>query len=415
MQSIVEENYTKICELSRRYLEIRRQPYCRAYLQEKVFEHRLSILLGQRGVGKTTSIIQYLLDYVDQDILSPKILYVPADHFLLGNMSLYEIAAQFQQLGGVKIAFDEIHKYPNWSEELKSIYDTFPELEIIASGSSALAIYQGSHDLTRRAVVNEIFGFSFREYLELERGLLLPSYSLTKIVEQHEAISRDIIKILATKNLKILPEFKQYLQAGYYPYAREMKTVDLYWMTLEQNIHTTIESDLSAIFPALTGNSVRKLKQLLTFIAGAVPFTLNFQKLKELLGIGDERTLKNYLKYLQDARLIRQLQPASSKLHQVEGPEKIYLDNPNQLYAISKLAQNMGAVRELFFLTMLANQHEVTAPKKGDFCIDDSLLFEIGGRKKELPKSDPAIYLACDDIETGIKSKIPLWLFGFLY
>jgi predicted AAA+ superfamily ATPase len=413
--SMTEEKFSEICALSRQYLTTQNQPYQR--VQRLLFEHRLAILLGPRGVGKTTLIIQYLLDYAKQDINSPKILYVPADHFILGATSLYEIAEYFQLLGGELIALDEIHKYPSWSQELKSIYDTFPKLHVIASGSSALAIYQGSHDLTRRAIVSELVGFSLREYLELEHGISLKSYSLVDILEQHELVATEIIKIVAEKNIKILAEFKRYLQSGYYPYAREMKTQNLYWITLEQNLHTTIESDLAAIFPKLTGNSIRKLKQLLAFIAVNVPFVPNLQKLKEVLQIADARTLKTYLKYLEDAKLIRQLRSASSKFSQLEIPEKIYLDNTNQLYAISKSAQNMGTVRELFFLSMLSYQHKVTAPKQGDFLVDESLLFEVGGRKKQgLILSDKQkLYLACDEIENGIKLKIPLWLFGFLY
>ena len=403
--------------LSRQYLETKYQPYQRKALQETVFQHRLSILLGQRGVGKTTLIVQYLRDAAQQDILSQKILYIPSDHFLLGSTSLYEIAEQFQHLGGKIIAFDEIHKYAHWSKELKSIYDTFPNLQVIASGSSALAIHQGTHDLTRRAIVHEIFGLSLREYLELELNIPLERYSLEDLISQHETISRTICQQLLGKKRKILSEFKNYLQAGYYPYARELKTPELYWMTLEQNIHTTLESDLAAIFPSLTGSSIRKLKHLLSFIAANVPFVPNMQKIKQMLNIGDERTLKNYLKYLEDARLIRQLKPASKKFHQLEAPEKIYLDNPNQLYAISGAQENIGTIRELFFLDMLSVQHQISAPKQGDFLVDQSLLFEIGGKNKTMPSRDSSqkMLLACDDIEQGAGVKIPLWLFGFLY
>ncbi len=410
-------DFSELYSLSRHYLEIKYQAYHRQALLSKVFQQRLSIVLGQRGVGKTTLIIQYLRAAVAQDILSPKILYVPVDHFLMSGCALYEIAEQFQQLGGAIIAFDEIHKYPAWSQELKSITDTFPDLQVIASGSSALAIHQGSHDLTRRAIVQEIFGFSFREYLELTLGFNLPSYTLAQVLKDHEAISRKICNELALHQQKILLKFKHYLQTGYYPYALELQNPALYWMTLEQNIHTTIDSDLSAIFPALTGSSTRKLKQLLGFIAAHVPFVPQFKKLKQIFQIGDERTLKNYLKYLEDARLIRQLKSASSKFSQLEIPEKIYLDNPNQLYAIANSAQNIGTIRELFFLDMVAAQHDVTAPKQGDFLVDQTLLFEVGGKNKKPPQrpDQQQIFLACDDIESGLGNKIPLWLFGFIY
>ena len=400
---MLENKLPDLYALSQRYLETKNAPYRRAVLEDNtLFAHRLSILLGQRGVGKTTLIIQYLLANATGNVLSPQILYVPADHFLLGGMSLYHIAEQFEQHGGKWIAFDEIHKYPNWSMELKSIYDTFPTLNIIASGSSALAIYSGSHDLTRRAIVHEIVGFSLREYLELEYGLQLKRYTLAEMLQAHQTISRDIIATLATQEQKILPVFKHYLQGGYYPYARELETLDLYWLTLEQNLHTTIESDLAAILPDLSGHSLHKLAQLLAYIAEEVPFVPNLQRLKKLVNIGDDRTLKNYFKYLEDARLIRQLSAASTHFKKLEIPEKIYLDNTNQLFAISKSAHNIGTVRELFFLSMLSTQHTVTAPQEGDFLVDNSLLFEIGGPSKKLnAKQKNPYYLVKDGRRTG--------------
>ncbi len=399
--------------LSQHFLAIKYQEYHRKVLSQNLFQHPLSIILGQRGVGKTTLIIQYLRQQVER-LDSPQILYVPADHFLLGQASLYEIAEKFEHWGGKWIAFDEIHQYPQWSKELKSIADTFPNLQVIASGSSALAIHQGTHDLSRRAIVHEVFGFSFREYLELKWGFTLPCLPLEDILQNAFSLSHLIGEQLATKQKKVLPEFHAYLQAGYYPYALEMADPRLYWMTLEQNIHTTLDSDLCAIFPALTGASIRKMKQLLSFIASNVPFVPNLQKLKQVLQIGDERTLKNYLNYLEDARLIRQLQAASSKFKQLEVPEKIYLDNPNLLYAISQPHPNTGTVRELFFLTMLSLSHQVTAPKQGDFLVDDQYLFEIGGKNKKVLADAKAFYLACDDMEKPQGNKIPLWLFGFL-
>ena len=156
-------NLEKLYNLSRTYLDTKYRSYHRALVNARCFKHRLSILIGQRGVGKTTAIVQTLLDSVKKDLLSSEILYVPTDHFLMGGLTLYEIAEQFVLDSGKLIAFDEIHKYPAWSKELKSIYDTFPDLKIIASGSSALEIHKGSHDLTRRAAVFKIKGLSFRE------------------------------------------------------------------------------------------------------------------------------------------------------------------------------------------------------------------------------------------------------------
>ena len=402
--------------LSRRFLELHDQTYKRSIL-ENFMRSRLGVLIGQRGVGKTTFLIQQLLNAANHNPLSTDIMYVPTDHFLVGNASLYDIAESFYQMGGKLIAFDEIHKYPGWSQELKSIFDTCPNLSIMASGSSALEIRQGTHDLSRRAIVSVMPGYSLREYLELQHQLSLPYFSLTDLIHNHTDITHSILKLLLPQQLKILAEFKNYLQVGYYPYYNQFNDAGLYFITLEQNLHQTIESDLPTLYPALTGHSIRKIKQLMSFIADSVPFTANLTKLKNMLDIGDERTLKNYLHYLHDSSLIRLGMKASAKFQQLESPEKIYLDNPNQMHALCPLNPNIGTLRELFFLSMLSYQHDVTIPTQGDFTVDDKFTFEIGGRKKELTQIQTVqnAFLACDDIEHGIGTKIPLWLLGFLY
>lgn len=402
--------------LSRRFLEIHNQTYQRRILQD-FMASRLGVLIGQRGVGKTTFLIQQLLEATNNNPLSMEIMYVPIDHFLVGKNSLYDIAETFYQMGGKIIAFDEIHQYPDWSKELKSIFDTCPHLAIMASGSSALEIRKGTHDLSRRAVVSSMPGYSFREYLELQHQLTLPNFSLVELINNQIEAAHDILKIIEANQLKVLLEFNKYLQIGYYPYYRQFNDARLYFITLEQNLHDALGSDLPTIYPALTGHSIRKIKQLMSFIADAVPFTANLSKLKNMLDIGDERTLKTYLHYLNDCSLIRLCMKASHKLQKLESPEKIYLDNPNQMYALCPMNPNLGTLRELFFLSMLSYHHDVTIPTRGDFMIDNQFVFEIGGRKKDLLQLQNLgqAYLACDDIEHGIGNKIPLWLFGFLY
>ncbi|MCX7115244.1 MAG: AAA family ATPase [Gammaproteobacteria bacterium] len=402
--------------LSRRFLDIHHQTYQRGILQD-FMRARLGVLIGQRGVGKTTFLIQQLLKVAQHNLLSSEILYVPTDHFLIGQGSLYEIAESFHQMGGKCIAFDEIHHYVDWSKELKSIFDTYPDLTIMASGSSALEIHKGTHDLSRRAVVSIMPGYSLREYLELQHQLTLPHFSLTDLIENQAEITHTLLGLLKPQQLKIMVEFKQYLQTGYYPYYRQLNDPRLYFITLEQNLHYALESDLPNVYPALTGHSIRKIKQLMSFIANTVPFTANLSKLKNMLDIGDERTLKTYLHYLNDSSLIRLCMKTSQKFQKLESPDKIYLDNPNQMYALCPMPPNIGTLRELFFLSMLSYQHEVSTPLQGDFMIDNQLIFEIGGRKKEFAQiqSLEQAFLACDDIEQGSGHKIPLWLFGFLY
>jgi uncharacterized protein len=412
-----ESNLDELRKLSQNFLKLKNSPYRRYFIQTNPFKHRLSLLLGQRGVGKTTTLVQYLLDTVSQDLYDPSILYVQADHFLVGSTSLYEIAEEFHTLGGKALALDEIHKYPNWSQELKSLYDTFPELTIVASGSSALQMHKGSHDLSRRAIKYSLFGLSFREYLELSLGIQLSAYSLSDILENHVRLAAKIVDLLGEKKQKIIPLFQHYLTCGYYPYFFELPNEALYFITLEQNLHTTIESDLAAIYPHLTNSSINKLKALLIFIAKTVPFTPNWNKIKDLLDIGDVRTLKTYFSYLEDAYLIRCISKKTGKLDHIDSPLKVYLDNPNQMRTLALGDHNVGTEREIFFLDMLSLKHKVQLAHKGDFLIDDTYLFEIGGRKKSFDqiKNEEKAYLACDDMESGIGSKIPLWLFGFLY
>src|SRR3990167_9416199 len=225
--------FEKIIEISQQFLKIKNSSYERYFIRSQKLPHRMTIVLGQRGIGKTTTLIQILLKKVGGNRFDPKILYIPADHFVLGNTSLYEIAEQFYIRGGKWIAIDEIHKYSNWSKELKSIYDTFDQLELFISGSSSLEIYKGSHDLIRRCASYLMHGLSFREFLELSHGFVLDYFSLKEICDNHQIIADSIIQNLGDK--KVISEFHNYLICGYYPYFFEINDVDAYKITLEQN------------------------------------------------------------------------------------------------------------------------------------------------------------------------------------
>ncbi len=403
--------------LSRQFLAGFNRPYRRYFLHKYALENRFSILIGPRGVGKTTALIQYLSSRYT-DLYTQKALYVPVDHFTVGQSSLYDIAETFYNLGGECIYFDEIHKYTNWSGELKSLFDSFSKLQILASGSSAMQIQRGSHDLSRRAVVYRLAGLSFREYVDLTLDQTSEPLSLETILNDHERLAGAIVGSVEQKSEKILALFRAYLRSGYFPYFREFDDISLYYITLEQGIHTTIESDLLSIYPTLTGSSVKKLKKLLAVVAESVPFTPDLKRLKRTVEVGDERTLKNYLQYLEDGGVILNLLRAGSGLKALEKPEKIYLNNPNQIYAISRKGRkNIGNIRETFFLNMLSVPHRVCVPKHGDFLVDNRYTFEIGGKNKGFKQIAEIrdSYLAVDDIESGIRRKIPLWLFGFLY
>ena len=407
-----------IFKLSRNFLKTFNKPYKRYFLEKYPLASRFSIITGQRGVGKTTVLIQKILSANHNDILSKNALYVPVDHFVVAGRSLYEIAEEFYNLGGQMICFDEIHKYAGWSGELKSIYDILQELTILASGSSAMEILKGSHDLSRRAIVYPMTGLSFREYIDFTTGIKTKPLALKSILKNHEKISYDIISTVESKKKKVLALFKDYLQFGYFPYFKEFDDISLYYITLEQSIRTTIESDLLSIYPTLNGSSIKKIKKLLAVIAESAPFIPDLKRLKRIVEIGDERTLKNYLKYLEDGGVIISLTKKGGGLGALEKPEKIYLNNPNQIYAISsKGKENTGTIRETFFINMLSILHKVSMPQKGDFYVDNKYIFEIGGKNKSFKqiKDINNSFLAIDDVEAGIGNKIPLWLFGFLY
>ena len=400
-------------QLSQNYIINYHQEYIRYFLKKESLSNHFSIISGQRGIGKTTAIIQYIQQHYP-DLYTTKALYIQADHFLLGDRSLYEIADAFDKLGGELLCIDEIHKYPNWSKELKSINDTFRTLKLLVSGSSALEIHKGSHDLSRRALVYRMKGMSFREFIEMKLGIVLENFSLKEILSRHQPIAQSITDALSEEQEKILPLFRDYLEVGYYPYYFEYNNKEQFYMALEQNIHTTIENDLLAIYPSLTGNSIKKLKSLLQVISASVPFIPDMKKLKNIIGVGDERTLKNYLKYLEDAGLIKMLVKSSKGLGSMEKPEKIYLDNSNLLFT-SKA--NIGTVRETFFMNQLSKDHTLVSPKSGDFLLDESLTFEVGGKNKSFKqiKDMNHSFVASDEIERGFGNRVPLWLFGFLY
>lgn len=405
----------QVYQLSQQFLQGRNQGYLRYFIQRTNLSERFSILIGQRGVGKTTMLIQYLLRAVDGDVFSPKILYVPSDHLSLGGLSLYKIAESFEKLGGEYIAFDEIHKISSWSAELKSIYDSFPKLKILASGSSALEIHKGSHDLSRRAIVYRISGLSFREYLELYLGVELPVLQLEEILAHHQKRSHEILASLGSD--RVLPLFYGYLKHGFYPYWFELNDEVKFAITLEQNIHTTLETDLPSIYPNFSGASIQKIRRLLMFIAQNVPYSPNWCALSKALEIGDERTLKSYFALLEDAELVVSLYKSSQKLDAMTQPAKIYLHNPNFCSVIAKGKENKGTLRETFIHAMLTNKHEVTLPIQGDFLVDQTTLLEVGGEHKGTKqiKDDQRAYVVADGIEMGIGTKVPLWLFGFLY
>lgn len=403
--------------LSQTLIRVRKRPYRRSFFVDALSGGRLCIIVGSRGVGKTTVMVQRLLAHAGGDIFSRKILYVQADHFLVARSSLYEIADEFFKYGGELVCFDEIHKYPAWAMELKSMADTFPGLKIMASGSSALEIVRGSHDLSRRALVLRMRGLSFREYLGMVHGLEFQKLSLADLTDGHGRAAEGVVAALERGGRKVLALFQDYLTRGYYPYFLEYPDTAQFQLTLTQQVQAALEVDLPAIHPTLGGASVGKMRKLLAIVSGMVPFTPDMKALKGMLEIGDERTLKSYLRFLEEAGILLTVSKSDKGLRAMEKPEKIYLNNPNLYHALSGAATaDRGAVRETFFLNMLQPDHAVRVAAKGDFLVDGSLTFEIGGKGKDggQIKGVENAWLALDDIEIGAGRRIPLWMFGFL-
>ena len=400
---------------SKRFIKKNNLPYKRYFIETHDLSHRLSIIQGARGVGKTTTIAQYLSNH-ELD----KVLYISLDNILInGNYKIIEIADEFEQNGGQILCLDEIHKYTNWSQELKNIYDKYNNLKIIVSGSSAMHIHKGSYDLSRRAVVYNMEGMSFREFLNLHYQYTFSKYNLADIIENHEEIAELIINHL--NDNKIIPLFKKYLDYGYYPYSITMDNKDDFYKTLQQSLNTTIESDLLSIYPNLSGVSITKIKKLLSSIMSSVPFKPNYSDLQKILDIKDIRTLKEYLVYLDDAGIIRMLMANSMAYKNIDKPEKIYMADTNLMNLADK---DIGSMWETFFFNQLScydsiisSNKGIFSNKSGDFICEEKYIFEVGGKNKDFNqiKDTDNSFLALDDIEIGYKKKIPLWIFGFLY
>jgi predicted AAA+ superfamily ATPase len=413
---MLEELFIK----SREFIELNNLEYKRYFIQVNHLEHRLSIIIGARGIGKTTTVAQFITsNYKDHEAL-----YVNLDDIqIVSKYTMTQIAEEFVLNGGKILCFDEIHKYENWSGELKNIYDRFAELKIIATGSSALQINKGSHDLSRRGIVYNMVGMSFREFLELHFRYKFDNYKLEDILENHIAIASNIKKAIEHNDQKIIPLFKNYLKFGYYPYYLSLPNELMFFQTLQQNINVSIESDLLHVYPKLNGNSIKKIKMLLAVIIKSVPFTPNMSEIKKATDITDDRTLKEYLSKLDDAGLIKLLMKNSLSMKTFDKPEKIYLANTNLMYTKDP---DIGNVRETFFVNQLDNYYKnkqslnddgIFASNKGDFYCEEKYTFEIGSKNKsfEQIKDIPNSFVASDDIEIGYGNKIPLWLFGFLY
>ena len=379
--------------------------FVRSLMNEIEWEARLIGLKGARGVGKTTLLLQRIKLFHPLD---GSVLYASVDNIWFSEHRLYDMAIEFAKRGGKYLFLDEVHKYPNWSQELKNIYDDIPELKVVFTGSSLLEILNAKSDLSRRAIVYEMQGFSFREYLNRNQNLTLPVLELDNILTNHVALSQQILA-----QIKVLKYFPEYLKNGYYPFYNELPS--LYHSRINEVVNLIIEIEIPQLRGVETAY-VYKIKQLLFVIAESAPFIPNITKLSERIGI-TRNSLLAYLNALHESRLTFSAQKSGNGINILQKPDKVYLENPNLMYALADKQADIGNVRETFFANQLRKTHEVHLSEESDFLIDKKYTFEIGGKekgKKQIAGLEDA-YIVSDDIEYGMGNKIPLWLFGFLY
>lgn len=368
------------------------------YLYDTVnWDARMVVITGARGVGKSTMVLQYIKS-LPSDY---KTLYVSADHTYFSTNSLIKVADDFSKDGGKLLVIDEIHRYPDWSRELKQIYDTHPDLRVIFTGSSILDILDGVADLSRRVLPYTLYGLSFREYLLLFHGITCSKFSLDDILAGKATIDGV---------LHPLPLFRQYLESGYYPFAIEGD----FPLRMQNVITKTIESDISQ-YADLKASTAKKLKKMLAIISKLAPFKPNADGLASEIGVS-RNNVPDYLELLERAQLIGQLRDDTGGIRGLGKVEKVYIDNPSLMSVLSGGEANIGNMRETFFYNQMRVENDVISSRVSDFKIGDRT-FEIGGKNKGQKQianvSDS--FIVKDDIEFAHDNIIPLWAFGLNY
>jgi len=393
-----------IFETSARSVAMVSEMHIRPQIEWLKQKERLIGIKGSRGVGKTTLLLQYAKTVLKDE----PYVYISLDNLYFSENSLLEFADSFSKNGGRHLLIDEVHHYPRWSQELKNIYDSIPDLKVVYTGSSLLHLTAGRADLSRRGVTYNLPGLSLREFININDNRNFPAVTLQAILGSHQTIAMDI-----WKEIKPIKWLNLYLEHGYYPFFLE--GTDNYFRKLNEVILAVLETDLP-FTAGISVSNIHKIKQLLYIISASVPFTPNIDKLSERIGIS-RNTLKDYLRYMCEANLISLLYSDRKDIGLLTKPDKIYIQNPNLMFALAVTSPDQGNLRETFFLSHLEPYHSVHYPKQGDFLVNSRYTFEVGGRSKTRKQiaGIPDSFLVVDGIETGYSNEIPLWLFGFLY
>ena len=373
-----------------------------SFLRYKYYEldwnRRVFGIVGPRGVGKTTMVLQC----IKQNLSLQDSLYITLDHIYFSTHTLIDVADKFYKEGGKHLIIDEVHKAFNWSVQLKQIIDSYPNMQIIFTGSSVLDIYRGVADLSRRAPIYDMQGLSFREYLVLYHGIQVPTLNLDDLINQRVTLP----------NIEHpLPLFKDYLKRGYYPFERIASDFST---NLMQVINRTMETDIP-LYANINISVARKLQNLLVVIAESVPFKPNYKKLAEITGIS-RNDIADYIYYMERAGMLMSLHDTTQGIRSIGKSHKLYVDNTNLMYVLSPENIDKGNLRETFFLNQMRVKYPVTASQKADFEIGN-YIFEVGGKNKNQKQLDnnPDGYIVKDDIEFGYRNVIPLWAFGLTY
>lgn len=370
------------------------------YLHNSIeWNAQLIAILGARGVGKSTIVLQHIKLY--EDISTT--LYISADDIYLSSHTLVELAHNFHLNGGKALYIDEIHKYENWSTEIKNIYDQYPNLRVVYTGSSILELEKGGADLSRRKLEYRLAGLSFREYLLIAKGIEIPMHTLGDILNNNIVFPRTEHKPVAL--------FKEYLKEGYYPFCVEPG----YYMRLQMIVNQILEQDIKD-FAEMSVSTARSLKKLMYIIAQSVPFKPNYSKIAKDIDI-NRKLVADLFVYLEKAQLITILRDGTFGISSLGKVEKVYLNNTNLYYALVGELTNIGNARECAFLSMVSPMFDITSSPAADFIVDRKYTFEVGGKKKghQQIKDVANAYIVKDDIEYASNNEIPLWAFGLLY